>query len=200
MSAKKRVVKHIVTISPPSSVKLLDELRSRSLEPTPFDETGFNPITTVSQLPLTPTPPRYSLRQCQATLGTESDYETPEKIWLRTQHLLAIRHTGSANLNTSSPRGVSRSHPSVLRTHFDLDATPKASPSAHSEVTPKAQFGVRRRAPPMRAELRTPLCQRKRFQPVKEVEVEAENSTLAAIMSKQTGVSLIDCKTVKAVY
>ncbi|VDK33971.1 unnamed protein product [Taenia asiatica] len=145
-------------------------------------------MITVSQPPLTPTIPRYSLRQSQATFGSESDYETPEKIWLRAQRLSAIRRTESTNLNTPSPRGVSRSHSSVSRTHFDLDATPKASLGAHSEVTPKAQFGVRRRAPPMRVELRTPLCQRKRIQPVKVAEVEAENSTLAEITSKQTGV------------
>ncbi|KAL5963790.1 hypothetical protein TSMEX_008479 [Taenia solium] len=175
-----------------------DGLRSRSLEPTPFDETVFHPMITVSQPPLTPTIPRYSLRQRHATFGLESDYETPEKIWLRAQRLSAIRRTESANLNTPSPRGVSRSHSSVSRTHFDPDATPKASLGAHSEVTPKAQFGLRKRAPPMRVELRTPLCQRKRIQPVKMAEVEAEKSTLAEIISKQTGVSLVGYKTMKA--
>ncbi|KAL5105294.1 hypothetical protein TcWFU_009053 [Taenia crassiceps] len=186
------LVKTFQCAEPPcqgGQLSCLDGLRSRSLEPTPFDETPFHRMTNVSQSALTPTLSKNGFRQRQAILDTESDYETPEKIWLRAQRLSAIRRTESANLNTPSPRGVSRSHSSVSRTHFYLDATPKASPMAHSEVTPKAQFGIRRRAPSMRVELRTPMCQRKRIQPAKEAEAVAENSTMAAIVCKQTGIN-----------
>ncbi|VDM30617.1 unnamed protein product [Hydatigera taeniaeformis] len=161
---------------------LTEGLRSRSLEPAPFDRSTCHPIIAVSQPPLTPTIPRCISRQRQATFSAESDYETPEKIWLREQRLSAIRRTESARLTTPIHRGVSRSQSSGPRTHFDLDATPKASSSAFTEVTPKAQFGVRRRAPSMRVELRTPLCQRKRIQPMKEAETEA------AILRKREGI------------
>ncbi|CUT99758.1 Protein Sprint [Echinococcus multilocularis] len=182
---------------------LWDELKSRSLEPAVFGDTTYRLMTTTSQPPPTPTLPRCNPRQRQNTFSIEGDYETPEKIWLRAQRLSAIRRAESAHLTAPSPRGVSRSHSSVSQTHFNLEATPKASPSAHSEATPEAQFGARRRAPLMRVELRPPLCQRKRIQPVKATKARAENSatqTLETILRKRTGVSFINHKTKEVVH
>ncbi|KAM7539191.1 hypothetical protein Aperf_G00000057144 [Anoplocephala perfoliata] len=189
-----------------ASLFLADGLRSKSLEPSPYNTLKQHRVTAAPFITNSFVRARPYQHPRVAFCTPESDYETPEKIWQREQRKAAsFQRSESARVSRKSYHYLNRSSSNGARAHSDKDVTPKASPGAPEDSMPKASFfGVRRRltglTAPVRVKLLAPTCQRKRIQPMNiedgdsesdddsDVKVETKPTTLAEIVLKRSGV------------